>query len=210
MIPDTSSYQPPPYDNQSDRLTSKLNEMQSIKNLQISETSAARKGCCCSRTSRMHVQHHQTRHSSSSNKALYPSLPVSTHSRANKKIYRSTILNHPKAMLLSPKSLISLVLGVQLILIVLTLAAMADPLPAISASSANNSGGTRSATTKSLRGPPLNGSIFGKRSTASSKPSGHQKHSQQELTTNYNEIEDYKDVITDIIENFLAKNAEGK
>lgn len=97
----------------------------------------------------------------------------------------------------------------------------AEPIPAGGSAilqANNNSGGTRSATTKALRGPPMNGSIFGKRSlTASNKQVRRISiTSRNDDVTSSNgvkandKIEEYNDVITDIIEDFLAKNADGK
>lgn len=97
----------------------------------------------------------------------------------------------------------------------------------------------RSATAVANRVPPMNGSIFGKRSLDAgagkqkkSRPAGAKKAtSASSMTTEsdgHNEIEtdnalaprspaglssqadDYKDIITDLIENFLSQNSEGK
>lgn len=97
-----------------------------------------------------------------------------------------------------------------------------EPIPASQSAilqANNNSGGARSATTKALRGPPMNGSIFGKRSLMSAsqqlKARRIQSASRDIGVTNAiqnenDKIEEYNDVITDIIEDFLAKNADGK
>ena len=90
----------------------------------------------------------------------------------------------------------------------LILLAEAGPAPAPMA---------RSATSASHRVPPINGSIFGKRSLADNKLSKRrakesnrrQQEEEEEDAASSRQV-NYSDIITDIIEDFMAQNNESK
>lgn len=64
-------------------------------------------------------------------------------------------------------------------------------------------------TTRTYRGPPMHGSIFGKRSLASNAGAPTNNQHLSSFTGKQAKVGRYEDIITEIIEKFLAKNAQG-